>query len=219
MGLLPLAKIDGTATMIEPAHNQLVFGDLLLAIDAEVLALLVGATGDGEAPGDQRRHIAGPAVLDRDQVEIDRISLLHHLLAGGGREALGRHVEHLLEDRQLLHQLLESLGRLGLLEIGEPDPDLTQGVHIGLAHAHGNPIRGTEQVGQHRHGVAFGIFEQQSRATRTQGAIADLGHLQIGIYLAGDALELSVLFQLRDEITQILVFHASSQPGSGGHAL
>ncbi|MNQ76040.1 hypothetical protein D3C85_908580 [compost metagenome] len=158
-------------------------------------------------------------MLDRDLVQIHRVPLQHHLLTGGGGEPLGRHVEHLLEDRQLLHQLLEAAGRLRLLQVGEPGPHLAQGADVGLAHAHGDPIRGAEQVGQHRHGVAFGILEQQGRAARTQGAVADLGHLQIGVYLAADALELSGLFQLRDEITQVLVFHAGTLAGSGGSAL
>ena len=158
-------------------------------------------------------------MLDRDLVQIHRVSLQHHLLTGGGGEPLGRHVEHLLEDGQLLHQLLEAAGRLWLLQVGEPDPDLAQGTDIGLAHAHGDPIRGAKQVGQHRHGVAFGILEQQGRAARTQGAVADFGHFQIGVYLAADALELSGLFQLRDEITQVLVFHAGTLAGSGGSAL
>ena len=210
VGLLPLAKIDGTAAVIQPAHDQLVLADLLLAIDAEVLPLLVGAAGDGQTPGHQRGHVARPAVLDRDLVQIDRLSLQHPLLTGSRGEPLGRHVEHLLEDRQLLHQLLEAAGRLRLLQVGEPDPHLAQGGHVGLAHAHGDPVRGAEQVGQHRHGITLGIFEQQGRPARPQGAVADLGHLQIGVYLAADALELSALFQLRDEITQILVFHAGT---------
>ncbi len=164
VGLLPLTKIDGTAAVIEPAHDQLVLADLLLAVDAKVLPLLVGAASDGQTPGHQGCHVTRPAVLDRNLVQVDRIPLQHHLLAGGGRETLGRHVEHLLENRQLLHQLLEAAGRLGLLQVGEPHPDLTQGAHIRLSHAHGDPVRRAEQVGQHRHGVAFGVFEQQGRA-------------------------------------------------------
>ena len=219
VGLLPLAKINGATPVIQPAHDQLVLADLLLAIDAEVLSLLVGTAGDGQPPGDQGRHIPGPAVLDGDLIQIHRVPFQHHLLTGGRREPLGRHVEHLLEDGQLLHQLLEPARRLRLFQIGEPGPHLAQGADVGLAHAHGNPVRRAEQVGQHRHGVALGILKQQSRAPRTQGTVADLGHLQIGVYLATDAPELSVLFQLRDKITQVLVFHASTPAGSGGPAL
>jgi len=66
-----LAKIQRAAAMRQPAHDHLVRGDHLLAVDAEVLALLVRAAGDGQPPGDQRRHVARPAVLDRQAAQID----------------------------------------------------------------------------------------------------------------------------------------------------
>ncbi|MNM86701.1 hypothetical protein D3C81_988610 [compost metagenome] len=63
--LAPFAVVQGPATVAEPTHDDLVAADHLLAVDAQVLAVLVRAAGDGEAPGDQRRHVARPAVLDR----------------------------------------------------------------------------------------------------------------------------------------------------------
>jgi len=160
MLLAPLAKVQGTAPMAQPAHDQLVAADDLLAIDAEVLALLVRAAGDRQAPGDQRRHVARPAVLDRQFAQIDRLALLDHLLAGGVLEDLGRHADDLLVDRQLRPGVLEALGRLGLLEEGQQLADLAQGADVLGTHAQGHALGRAEQVAQHGHGEAHGILEQ-----------------------------------------------------------
>src|SRR3989449_11674225 len=69
--------------MREPAHDDAISPDHLLAVDAEVLPLLLGAARDGEAPGDERPGVAGPAVLDRQAREIDVVSFAHDLVAGG----------------------------------------------------------------------------------------------------------------------------------------
>ena len=60
-----VAEIQRAAAMRQPAHDDLVRRDHLLAIDAEVLARLARAARDRQAPGDQRARIARPAGLDR----------------------------------------------------------------------------------------------------------------------------------------------------------
>jgi hypothetical protein len=40
-----------------------------------------------------------------------------------------------------------------------------------------------------------------------QHAVAHLGHLQLRIDLGGDALQFADLFELRDKIAQVAVFH------------
>jgi hypothetical protein len=62
MLLAPLTVIQRAATVAQPTHDDLVAADHLLAIDAEVLAILVRALGDGQAPGDQRGNVAGQQV-------------------------------------------------------------------------------------------------------------------------------------------------------------
>jgi hypothetical protein len=83
-----------------------------------------------------------------------------------------------LEQPAQAQHVLEAFGRLGLLEVGQQLAEGPQLPHIGHAHGARHPGRGAEQVAQHRHRVAGGLLEQQGRAVRTQGAVAQGGHLQ-----------------------------------------
>ncbi|MNZ82874.1 hypothetical protein D3C78_1015840 [compost metagenome] len=176
----PFAVIQRTAAMAQPAHDDLVAADHLLAVDAEVLPLLVRAAGDGQAPGDQRRDVARPAGLHRQLRQVDVIALLHHFLAGAVLQHLGRHGDDLLEDRQLGPGVLQPLGRLGLLEEGQQLADLAQFADILGAHPQGHAAGGAEEVAEHRDIEAGGFLEEQRRALLAQGAVADFGHFQHG---------------------------------------
>ena len=70
VGAGELAEVERAAAVGEPAHDQLALADHLLAVDAQVLAQprlghVARAARDDQAPGDQRRDVAGPAGLDR----------------------------------------------------------------------------------------------------------------------------------------------------------
>ncbi|MNQ86721.1 hypothetical protein D3C85_1019210 [compost metagenome] len=194
--------------MAEPAHDQLVAADHLLTVDAEVLAFLVRPLGNGQAPGDQRRHIARPAVLDRQLAEVDVVARLDHFLTGRILEHLGRHGQHLAEDRQLGPGVLESLGRLRLLEEGQQLADLAQLGHLFGAHAQRHAPRRAEQVAEHRHLEAGGVLEQQRRAALAQGAVADFGHFQHGGDRRLDALQFAARLQAANEFAQVAILHA-----------
>jgi hypothetical protein len=92
-------------------------------------------------------------------------------------------------------------GGLGLLEAGEQLADPAQGRHGFLAHAHGYPVGGAEEVAQEGNLRAFGSLEEERRTPSPQGAVADLRDLQVGIDLGADALELPPRLQLGDEIS------------------
>ncbi len=139
-------------------------------------------------------------MLDRNHVEIDILPFQHDLLTGRTLDLLRPHAHHLLEDRQLVPGIPEALGRLRLLEEGQQLADFAQRLDGFLAHAQRHAPRRAEQIAQHRHAVALDVLEQQRRTSRLQGAIADLGHLQIGVHLGTNALEFALLFQRRDEI-------------------
>jgi hypothetical protein len=210
------AVIQRAAAMREPAHDDLVRRNDLLAIDAEVLPRLVRPARDDQAPGDQRRGVARPAGLHRQARQIDRVALPYHLLAGRGTQHLGRHVEHLLQHRQLFPGVLQSLGRLRFLEIGQQRADFAQaafpvGVGALFAFPGGNAerhaARCAEQVGQHRDRMSPGLFEEQRRSAGAQHPVGDLGHFQMRINLDRNALEFTQCFQLGDEITQVGIFH------------
>ncbi len=206
--LTPLAVVQRAATMAEPAHDHLIAADHLLAVDAEVLPLLVRPAGDGQAPGDQRRGVPRPTVLHRNSPEVDVIALEHDLLTGRILEHLGRHADDLLVDRQLAPGILQALGRLRLLEESQQLADLAQLGDILGTHAQRHAPRRAEQVTEHRHVEAGRLLEQQRRPLLAQGAVADLGHLQHRRHGRGDALELAALFQATDEFAQITVLHA-----------
>ena len=213
MGQLMLAKIERTAPMRQPAHDRLVRPEHLLAVDAEVLPGLVRPLGDHQPPGDQRRHITRPAMLDRQPRQIDILALPNHFLAGRVGNLFRGHIDHLLEDRQLVPGVLQTLGRFRFLQVSEQLANLAQRLHRFLTHAQGNAFGRAEQVGQYRHVVVTGtghrFFEQQRRPTGTQHAIADLGNFQMGVDIDRDTLEFAGLFQLRHEVAQVVVFHRS----------
>jgi hypothetical protein len=75
-----LTKIQRAATMSQPAHNHLIPPQHLLAIDTQILTLLVRAFGNHQPPGNQRRSIARPAVLYRQTRKINIIPFPYNLL-------------------------------------------------------------------------------------------------------------------------------------------
>ncbi|MDT4840308.1 hypothetical protein FQZ97_741270 [compost metagenome] len=206
--LAPVAEIQGAAAMAEPAHDDLVATDHLLAVDAEVLPVLVGTLGDGQAPGDQRADVARPAGLHRQRRQVDGVALLDYFLARRILEHLGRHADDLLEDRQLGPGVLEALRRLRLLEEGQQLADLAQLADVLGAHAQRHALRRAEQVAEHRHIETRGILEQQRGAALAQGAVADFGHFQHRRYRRLDALEFAALFQRANEVAQVAILHA-----------
>ncbi|MNT26106.1 hypothetical protein D3C72_1616580 [compost metagenome] len=111
----PLAVIQRAATVAQPAHDDLVAADHLLTVDTEVLAILVRAFGDGQAPGDQRTDIARPAGLHRQHGQVDVVAFDDHFLAHRVLDDFRRHRNDLAEDRQLGPGILQAFGRLGFL--------------------------------------------------------------------------------------------------------
>ncbi len=209
-----IAEIERAAALRQPAHDDLVRRDHLLAVDAQVLPGFQRPARDREAPGDQRSGIARPAGLDRQPGKIDVLALPHDFLAGRAGPHGRRHVEHLLQHRQLVPGVLQSLGRIRLLQIREQLAHFTQRRHRFLAHAERDAPRRAEQIRQHRNArtalrsiESFWVFEQNGGAAGLEHAVAHLGHLQVRIDLHRHALQFALSFQLRDEVAQILVAH------------
>jgi hypothetical protein len=181
VGLLPLAEIQCSAAVGEPAHDHAVFADHLLAVDAQVLPLLVRAAGHHQRPGDQGAGIPGPAGLHRDAREVHLVAFEHLFLAGCAAHLLRCHVQHLAEHRQLIPGIAEALRRFRLAQEGQQLADLAQRLGALRAHAQRHPARGAEQVAEHRHAWPPGSRTAVPAAT-AQGTIADLGHLQLRIH-------------------------------------
>ena len=154
-------------------------------------------------------------MLDRQFAQVDVVALLDHLMARRVLDHLGRHGNDLLEDRQLAPGVLQSLWWLRLLEKGQQLADFTQLGDVLRAHPQGHALGRAEQVTEHRHVEAGGLFEQQRRAALAQGAVADFGHFQNGRYRGLDALEFTALFQFTDEVAQVAILHAGASCRTG----
>ena len=213
VGLLPFLEIERAAAVAEPAHDQLVAADQLLAIDAQVLTFLIGPAGNHQRPGHQRAGVAWPAGLNRQLGEVHVVAFDDVFLAGPRAAHLGIHAQHLAEDRQLLPGVAEPLGRLRLLQEGQQLAEFAQLFHGLPAHAQRHAPLGAEQIPQHRDRRPLGVFEQNRRTARLQRAVADLGHLQARVHLAGHPLQFAQLFQLLNKVAQVAVFHQSNLAG------
>ena len=113
--------------------------------------------------------------------EIDIIALDDFLLTGGAAQAFGRHIQHLLELRQLIKQVAEAFWRLRFFQKGQQFTHLAQRTDILLPHPQRHATRRAEQVAQHRHGVAFRILKQQRRAAGAQSPVGNFGDFQVRI--------------------------------------
>ncbi|CUI45799.1 Uncharacterised protein [Achromobacter xylosoxidans] len=216
MGQRVVAEIERAAAVRQPAHDELVRAQQLLAVDAQVLAAGVGAARDHQAPGQQRRHVAGPAGLDRQARQVHVLAFPDDLLAGRALDVLGAHVpQRRLQHRHLGQCIAQALGRLGLAQRGQQFADVAQRADVVGAHAARHPRGRAEQVGQHRHpgrlAVVQGLFEQQGRALGAQHAVGNLGHFQARRDRRGDAFELAHAFKLGEEVSKVAVFHYRSR--------
>ena len=209
--LTVVAVVERTATVRQPAHDELVAADDLLAVDAEVLPLLARTTGDGQAPGQQWADVARPAGLDRQLREVHRIALDHDLLARRLGDDFGRHRQDLFNQGQRLPGGAQALGRFGFFEEGQCLANLAQTVPPVLAldaHAQRHPLRRAEQVAEHGRAVARHVLEQNRRPAALEQAVAEFGHLEDRADRLLDTDELTGGLKVRDEVAQVAVFHA-----------
>jgi hypothetical protein len=202
-----VAKIQRPAAMRQPAHNDLVRCNHLLAIDAQVLPRLVWPARNHQTPRNQRRNIARPAMLDRQLAQIHVLAFPYNFLTRRRRQHLGRHGEYLLQDGPFLPRIFQSLGRFRFFQVGQQLADIAQRADTLLAHAQRHAARCAKQVGQHRHLVPDHVLEQHRRTLRTQYAVAYFGHFQMGGNGGCDAFEFADFLQLGDEVAQVVVFH------------
>ncbi|MDT4845895.1 hypothetical protein FQZ97_798970 [compost metagenome] len=211
-----VAEIQRAAAVRQPAHDQLVGSQQLLAVDAQVLAAGVGPARDYKAPGQERRHVARPAGLDRQARQVHVLAFPHDFLAGGALDVLGAHVpQRRLQHRHLGQRVAQAPGRFGLAQRGKQLADVAQRADVVGAHAARHAGGRAEQVGQHRHlrrlAVVLGVFEQQGGALRPQDAVGDLGHFQPSGHRRSDAFEVAHPFELGEEVSKVAVFHYRSR--------
>jgi hypothetical protein len=127
-----------------------------------------------------------------------------------GRRAahfLGRHVEHLLQDRQLVPGVAQALRRFGFLEVGEQLADLAQLGRIVGRPCPARPAspcrKGWRAPAWNRPWAARTAGPGRRRAARGRRSRS----FQPGVDFDSDTLEFASLFELGDEIAKVLVLH------------
>ena len=209
-------EIQRSTAVSKPAHDDLTPPDHLLAVDAQVLASArpghrLRTAGHHQPPGDQRRHVARPAVLHRQPAQVDVRPLDHPLLAGRPAHHRWLHVPQGSCHLPQLAGILEPLRGLGLLQTRQQLADVAQRSNAVGPHAEGDTLRRAEQIGNCRCReflcTTHRIGEQQRRTASAQGAIREPGHFQIGRDGFFHFQQLPSGFQGGEEVSQVTVFH------------
>lgn len=186
--------------MRQPAHDELIFTNQLLTINAQILPLFMRPTGHGKPPGNERRSIFRPAGHNGNAVQIDVITRNNLLLTGRATKALRRHIQHLFELRKFVKEIAKAPRRFRFFQKGQQLTHFTQCGDIILPHPHRDALWRAKQVTEHRHGIAFRIFKQQRGSASTQRAVSNFGDFQVRVNFKRDAFKFALLFKQRQEV-------------------
>jgi hypothetical protein len=204
-GVCPLefAEVLGPAAMRQPAHDQLVPADQLLAVDRQVDPRLVGAASDDQSPGDQRAGVLWPASGNGQLAEVD-VRAIHHVCAPG--RAVLAHRGHVSQPRkpwQGLQRGTQAVGQVGLAQKGQVLTQFAQRLPgLQLQRRQDAPLI-AEQITQHVHVVAFHVFEQQGRPVAPQATVAQRRHLQPRRDGLGHGFQLTGRPQFADKLAEV----------------
>src|SRR3954469_8013177 len=114
-------EVVGASVLVDlPVHEGRVPVDELHPVHADVAAAGLRIVGDHGRECDERRRVARPAALDREEPEIDVVAAQHDLLARALADRLGAGVGDRLELSQPPHLLEQPFGRLHLEDVGDP---------------------------------------------------------------------------------------------------
>lgn len=205
----PRLVIRGAAPMRQPPHDDAVAVDHLLAVDADILPLadrLAGrAAGGGQSPGDQRSGVFGPTGLDRPGAQVDVIPLDDVLLAGAPASGLGSHLEHLLDQGQLLPDVAGASGRFRRAERGQQPPQLAE--HVGGIRTQrgSDAAGGAEQIAQHMDVASGGAGKQQRGPLVLKCSSADFRYFQPRVHRDVDVPQLVASLEMVQERPEILI--------------
>ena len=166
--------------MRQPAHNNFVGRDHLLAVNTKILAWLVGAAGNHQPPANQWCDISWPAGLYGQLAQVYFAAFPYDFLTGSARNYLGRHIQYLLQYRPFAPGIFQTFGRLGFFQVSQQFTHFAQRCYAFLAHTQCHAVRCAEQIRQNRYIVSCRILKQHSRTLCMQHAVADFRHLQIG---------------------------------------
>jgi hypothetical protein len=165
-----------------------------------------GPARDDQGPGDQRRRVAGPAGLYRQPARRSTSSPLARAGAQGGlRTSFGpmsstffssgpcpRHRAGPSADPAGAGRRAVRRSRAGRSTFSAPMPRATR-------------CSVPNRLRQQRDVVPAGVLEQQRRAAGAQGAVGDLGDLEVRVDLGADAPEFTALLEPGDEFAEVAV--------------
>ena len=206
---LEVGEIERAAAVRQPAHDHAVARQQLLAVDGDVLARLAGAPGHHQAEGDQSRHVARPAALDRKRAEVDVFAFEHRFVEGRLAGGLWRHVRQL---RQLgpVRQRLPEVGRPArLLHRRQQFTQLAQRGQRPAAQRQLDAIAMAEQVAQQRVPGTDRVGHQQGRTLAPQRQPAQCGAFEVGVHRRVHLLQLATARKRAQEAAQVMVVHAA----------
>ena len=194
-------EIVGASVLVDlPVHVGRARVDLLHPVHADVADARVRVLRDHRRQRDERRRVAGPAALDREQVEVDVVAGEHDLLAGAARDGLRQRVGDRLQLLQAAHLVDEPLRRLHLEHVLELRRDVVEPLD---AERQAHPPLGAELVDQERVLRALRLLEQERRPAGLDRAVDDLRDLEVGIDLGGDANELTLVLEQANPLAQV----------------
>src|SRR5439155_12582238 len=159
---------------------------------------------DHRREGDERRRVARPAALDREEAEVDVVAFEDDLLADALRHDPRLRVGDRLQLQKTPDLLADPLWRLHVEDVGELGGCVVEPLDPEReAHA---PLR-PELVDQERIRRAARLLEEERGPARLDDAVRDLGDLEVGVDLRGYAQQLAVALEEGDPVTQILCWH------------
>ena len=192
----------GAAVLVDlPVHEGGVPVDDLHPVHADVAAAAARITGDDGRQGDERRRIARPAALHREEPEVDVVALQHDLLHRAAAHRVRARVGDRLQLLQAAHLVHQPGRRLHLENAADALAELVERLD---AEREAHPALRAELVDEQRMLRALRILEEERRAAGLHDAVDDLGDLEVGIDLGGDADELALALEERDPFAEIL---------------
>ena len=183
-----------------PVHRRRAPVELLHPVHAHVARPRLRVVRDHGRKRDERRGIARPAVLDREQAEIDVVAGEDDFVMSGARDRLRPRVRDRLQLLEAAHLVDEAFRGLHL----EHGAQLCgRVVEVVDAEREAHAPLGAELVDQERVRRAGQVLEEERRSARAHGAVDDLRHLEVRVDLRGDADELAFALQERDPLAQV----------------
>ncbi len=191
----------GAAVLVHlPVHERRRAVDDLHPIHADVPRPRLRVLRDDGREGDERRRVARPAALDGEAREIDVGALEEDLLTRCLAHHLRPRVRNRLELEQPLHLLADALGRLHVEDVAELGRGIVERVD---PERHAHALLGPELVDQERVLRALRVLEEKRRPTGLDDPVDDLGDLEVGVGLCGDAPQLALALEERDPLAEI----------------